>query len=243
MEGKRTILLADDAAMFREIGALFLARTGRVITANNGYQCLEAIGRERPDVIVADLDMPCMSGDELCRRIKADEALRQIPVILMTSSDLADERARAVRAGADDVIAKPIHRISLIQAVNRFLRSGSVRGLLRVRLDTNICIRRLDEELRGEAINLSRGGLFIEAPCPIPIETEVDLDFRLPGSGYSLTPTAQVVWHRERLDGRCGGMGLQFLALDRESSREIDGFIYERGGPTPAPQAAAGGDQ
>ena len=242
MEGKRTILLADDAAMFREIGALFLARTGRVITANNGYQCLEAIGRERPDVIVADLDMPCMSGDELCRRIKADEALRQIPVILMTSSDLADERARAVRAGADDVIAKPIHRISLIQAVNRFLRSGSVRGLLRVPLGADICVRRLEDEFWGEAINLSRGGLFVEARCPIPIETEVDLDFRLPGSEISLTPTAQVIWHRESLAGSGAGMGLQFLALDRDSSREIDGFIYERGGATPAPQAAAGGN-
>ncbi len=241
MEGKRTILLADDAAMFREIGALFLARTGRVITANNGYQCLESIGRERPDVIVADLDMPCMSGDELCRRIKADEALRQIPVILVTSSDLADERARAVRAGADDVIAKPIHRISLIQAVNRFLRSGSVRGLLRVPLGADICVRRLEDEFWGEAINLSRGGLFVEAPCPIPIETEVDLDFRLPGSGISLTPTAQVIWHRESLAGSCAGMGLQFLALDRDSSREIDGFIYERGGSTPPQQAAAGG--
>jgi uncharacterized protein (TIGR02266 family) len=243
MDGKRTILLADDAAMFRELGALFLARTGRVVTANNGYQGLDAIRRQRPDVVVADLDMPCMSGDELCRRLKADPELRDIPVILVTSSERAEDRARAVRAGADDVIAKPISRISLIQAVNRFLRAGSVRGLVRVPLETDVRIRRLDEELWGHALNLSRGGLFVEAPCPMPPETEVKLDFRLPGSGLPLAPTAQVIWRRVSHEGGRSGMGLQFLALDRESAHEIDTFVYERGGASAPPGTAVGGER
>ncbi len=75
MEAKRTILLADDAPMFRELGSVFLARSGRVVTAEDGHQGLEALRTEKPSVVVADLDMPRMDGAELCRRIKGSEEL------------------------------------------------------------------------------------------------------------------------------------------------------------------------
>ena len=65
-----TILIADDAVLFRELGSVFLERTGRVITARDGRESLCTIREEHPDVVVADLDMPNMSGDELCRQIK-----------------------------------------------------------------------------------------------------------------------------------------------------------------------------
>ncbi len=90
MEPRHTILVIDDAAMFRELGALFLARSGRVITADDGDQGLEALRRERPDVVVADLLMPGMSGDALCQVVKADPDLCETPVILVTSCDDAN---------------------------------------------------------------------------------------------------------------------------------------------------------
>ena len=83
--GERTILIADDAAMFRELGALFLARSGRVLTANNGYEALDVARREHPAVVVADLDMPCLGGDGLCLRLREDESLAGTPVILVVS--------------------------------------------------------------------------------------------------------------------------------------------------------------
>jgi uncharacterized protein (TIGR02266 family) len=238
MDPKRTILLADDAPMFRDLGSVFLARTGRVVTANNGFECLEAARRERPSVVVADLDMPCMAGDELCRRLKQDPELRGIPVILVTSTDLADDRARAVRAGADDVIAKPISRISLIQAVNRLLRGQPVRGLARVALSTRVQIVHGESAQWGTGRNLSRGGIFVEADLPMPPATEVSLAFELPGAPEPLAPTAQVVWRREAHRNQAPGMGLRFLALDRASVDWIDAFIYER---AQRALAAAGG--
>jgi uncharacterized protein (TIGR02266 family) len=233
VEPKRKILIADDAAMFRELGSLFLARSGRVITANNGYEGLSAVRRDRPHVVVADLHMPCMGGDELCRRLKADAELGDIPVILVTAGDVAEDRARAVRAGADDVIAKPISRMALIQAVNRFLRNTSVRGLARVTLDTVVHIQHDHQECWGTARNLSRGGIFVEAESPMPPATEVALEFRLPDADIPLATTAQVIWRREPADGIPEGMGLQFLALDRACAQEIDSFVYERA-PSPA---------
>ncbi len=228
MGRERTILIADDAAMFRELGALFLARSGRVLTANNGYEALEVARREQPAVIVADLDMPCLGGDGLCLRVREDPDLAETPVILVVSGEEAEDRARAVRAGADDVIAKPISRTSLLYAVNRFLYSGPPRGLARVDVDARVQIWCDAEQHPGTARNLLRGGIFVEADVPVTTGAEVELEFELPEAGLRLAPTAEVVWRRERNNGDPAGMGLRFLAMDGHSAREIDTFVYER---------------
>ncbi len=224
----RKILIADDAAMFRELGSLFLARTGRVITACDGLAALEAVRRERPDVVVADLDMPGLPGDALCRRIKEQPELRDTPVILVTTSELAEERARAVRAGADDVIAKPITRMGLIQAVNRFLRSQPVRGLSRIPVETPVHIIRKPDDVWGTLRNLSRGGIFVESDFAMAPDTEVAVEFTLPESEGPLQSTAQVIWRRRGSQKQPNGMGLRFLALDRTSAQEIESYVYER---------------
>ena len=135
MGQERTILVVDDATIFRDLGALFLARSGRVVTAADGREALEVARRERPALVVADLEMPILGGDGLCTALKADPELAGTPVILVTTGDCAEERARAVRAGADDVVTKPLNRITLIQAVNRFLHFPEVRAMARVPLD------------------------------------------------------------------------------------------------------------
>ncbi len=132
MSPKKKILVVDDAPVFRELGSLFLARSGQVITASYGGEALVAMERERPDVVMTDLHMPGMDGDVLCREIKSDPNLCQTPVIVVTGGVSADERSRAVLAGADDVISKPIRRSALIQAVNRLLLASSCQGLPRV---------------------------------------------------------------------------------------------------------------
>src|SRR5262245_56854772 len=133
MQAQRKILVVDDAAMFRELETLFLGRSGHVLTACDGEEAWELLHTERPDVVVTDLGMPGMAGDELCRRIKADADLRRTPVIIVTGHGAGEEHEAAVRAGADDVVEKPINRVSLIQAVNHFLRLA-VRSLVRVPL-------------------------------------------------------------------------------------------------------------
>ena len=239
MDTERKILIADDAAMFRELGSLFLARSGRVITANNGYEGLMLARRDHPNIVVADLKMPCMGGDELCRRIKADPELAKTPVIVLTPGGVAEDRALAVRAGADDVIAKPISRIGLIQAVNRLLRGQPLRGLARVALEAQVQIVHGQQECWGTARNLSRGGIFVESDYPMPPATEVTLGFQLPEANCSLAPTAHVIWHRLRANDLPHGMGLQFLALEVAEVEAIDSFVYERAAlpldPMPAP--------
>lgn len=227
METRRCILVVDDTPLFRDIESLFLARSGRVITARDADEGLAALRRERPDVAVIDLHMPGMGGDAMCRTIKADPELRSTPVILVMGSDAPEDHACAIRAGADDVLAKPLSRVTLIHAVNRFLRTPVLRGLARVCLETAVRIRLPDEDAWGTARNLSRGGIFVELEHPIAPNAEVELEFRLPDGPTPLAPTAQVVWHRRGAPDVPMGLGMQFLALDGASAQRIEAFVHE----------------
>jgi uncharacterized protein (TIGR02266 family) len=225
---KCKILVVDDAPMFRELESLFLARTGRVFTASSGEEALDVAQRERPDIVVADYSMPGMSGSDLCRRIKADPDLQGTPVVIVLGSETGEERARAIRAGADDVIEKPLDRHSLIQSVNRLLRVA-VRGLERVKLDTNVRMSLMNSESWGRVRNVSRGGMFIEAETDIALNDEITLEFQLPNFTDLLMSTGKVVWRRTAGNALRPGIGLQFLKLDRASAKRIDDYVHEYG--------------
>jgi len=75
--------------------------------------------------------------------------------------------------------------------------------------------------------DLSRSGVFVESLGKLPIDTELDLDFRLPDVRRPLRPTAQVMWAGLHPKSRTPGMGLRFLALDRTSTHQIDSFVHQ----------------
>jgi uncharacterized protein (TIGR02266 family) len=220
------ILVVDDAALFRDLESLFLARSGQVLTAASGEEGLEIARATRPDIAIVDLHMPGLDGAGLCQAIKSDPELSEIPVILVTSGEDPHDHAVAVRAGADDIIPKPINRVSLILAVNRLLRSPEVKGLARVSLDAQVRIRHECEDAWGTVRNLSRGGLFVTAARTVPPETEVELEFQLPEMHQVLHPTAKVIWRREGSERALEGMGLRFLELDHDSAARIDEYVY-----------------
>lgn len=227
MESRRTILLVDDVAMFLELGALFLARTGRVITARGGEHALRLARREHPDLILADLDMPDLDGESLCREIRDDAELAQTPFIMLVGDPDPCEHARAVRAGANDVIAKPIARIELIEAVERFLDRAIPTGLPRVELAEPVKIRHADLEAPGTLRNLSRGGVYVESECSFARESEVGLRFALPHGDLEISTTARVVWHQ--VQKPMIGMGMRFLEIDEETRKSFGNFVFEYG--------------
>jgi uncharacterized protein (TIGR02266 family) len=227
--------------MFRELGALFLARAGKVVTAADGEEALAIARRDHPVMILSDMAMPGMDGTELCAAVKTDPELSGIPVILIVSSELAADHARAIHAGADDVLSKPLSRVALLETVNRFLRFSTVRGLPRVEIDAPVRIRCGDTESWGQARNVSRGGLFVEAALAVPTRTEVALEFELPDTFQRLAPTARVVWQRADRDGQRSGIGLRFVGLDARSARYLDDYVHERAPVALAVAMAEGG--
>lgn len=226
MARRRTILIVDDIPMFRELGSVFLARTGIVITANDGKQGLETTRRQRPDLVITDLHMPEMDGAQLCREIKADPELEDIPVIIMVGSSDPQDRGTAVRAGADDLLPKPLSRIALVDAVTRFLAYDLVRGLPRVEVEAPVCLTAGEETSFGVLRNLSRGGAFVEIERVLEPETEVELQFALPDGRLEVAPSAEVVWQRPP-NGHPPGVGLRFLDFEGRAARLLDDYVWE----------------
>ncbi len=230
MEGRKTILWVDDVAMFRELGALFLARSGRVLTAQGGEEAIEIAREQRPDVIVSDLLMPGMSGDELCRFFRTDPDLHEVPFVMIVGTELGEDYGRAVRAGANDVLTKPISRVGLNASVNRFLRESGTCGLPRVPLVAPVDFDYEECSHHGTARNISRGGLFLETGCELPDRCEVQLHFRLPGEERRFSPTAAVMWQGGAGNDLGTGHGMRFVSIDGTSVRILEEYVGERAG-------------
>ena len=228
MEPKRTILVVDDAPMFREIESLFLCRYGRVITAASGAEALEAVRREQPDVVVLDFHLPDIDSETLCRRIRALWPAGSTSAIVAISNGDSRDHERAIQAGAADVLSKPLSRVSLVETVNRLVRFPEMRGMARIDHAGTVRVTIEQQERWGTMRNLSRGGMYIEAGWAALPESEMQLEFRLPEVGEPLSPTAKVIWSRRRRNGITAGMGVRFLALDAASAHTLDSFVYER---------------
>jgi uncharacterized protein (TIGR02266 family) len=227
VQPRHTILVVDDAPLLRELGALFLARAGRVLTAASGEEALVVARLEQPDLIIVDVRMPGIDGATLCRTLKQDPLLGAPRIVLLAATGDADERERAVRAGADDVLPKPIDRVALLDAARRLL-TDAPRGLPRVPIATPVQMRHQRDEWNGLARNLSRGGVFVESPRIVAPPVELELTMRLPESDALVASTAQVIWTREQPQGHYPGMGLRFLALDRHAARALAEWVEER---------------
>ncbi len=134
----RRVLLVEDNEDLRAFVAHRLARRWRVETAADGQAGLEAAMRlPRPDLIVSDVMMPRMDGHELCRRLRADPDLRQIPFILVTAKAGAEAAVEGLDTGADDYVTKPFDMRELEARIEAHLRARALERNLAER-DTRL---------------------------------------------------------------------------------------------------------
>ena len=111
------VLLVEDHADSRQMYAEFLRLQFTVVEAGDGINALEVMEQSRPDVVVTDLALPRMDGFELVRRMKADERLRDVPVIALSGFSGADHEERARQAGSSVVLQKPCLPDDLARAI------------------------------------------------------------------------------------------------------------------------------
>lgn len=118
----RRILVVEDQEDNRQIIRDMLAAADYELTeAENGEQALAAVVKERPDLILMDIQLPIMDGYEATRRIKADPALNSIPIIAVTSYALSGDEQKARAAGCDDFVPKPYSTRQLLAKIRKYL--------------------------------------------------------------------------------------------------------------------------
>jgi CheY-like chemotaxis protein len=126
------IVTAEDHDDIRMVTARSLQRAGHTVVATaDGAQALHAVRRHRPDIVITDVDMPHMTGLQLCRAIRDDPGLQAIPVMLVSGSIHPDD-PRAVEAGATDILPKPFLPSDLLNRVTALL-SGAPATMPRAR--------------------------------------------------------------------------------------------------------------
>jgi two-component system cell cycle response regulator DivK len=118
---KKTILVVDDTDWNRDLLVQLLEEEYTVLQAVDGEQGVKITQDEKPDLILMDLGMPVMDGWEATRRIKANDALKQIPIIAVTSHAMVGDEIDARKAGCDDYLPKPIDEDLLLQKIKKFL--------------------------------------------------------------------------------------------------------------------------
>ena len=164
------VLVVDDNEDFRLFMRHSLELQYRVILASNGKEAWEKVQNEHPDLVISDVMMPGMDGNELCRLIKEDKRTAHVPVILLTARQAVESRVKGLQTGADDYVTKPFNMTVLVLRIRKLIELSRYKQATQATIDptpSDIVITSLDEKLIEKAIkyvedNISRSDLSVE---------------------------------------------------------------------------------
>jgi two-component system, cell cycle response regulator DivK len=121
MDSRRILVVEDNRDNMILITDVLVSLRYDVIQATDGEQGVQKAATERPDLILMDLSLPRMDGWTAARRLKANDDLRHIPIIALTAHAMMGDRERALEAGCDDYVSKPINLPELRKKLTNLL--------------------------------------------------------------------------------------------------------------------------
>jgi len=117
------ILIADDNAVNVELLEAFLVGLDcEIAIAVDGKDTLDKVASFKPDLILLDVMMPKLSGFEVCKKIKSDAVTKKIMILMVTALNELGDIERAVQAGTDDFLSKPVNKVELLKRVENMVR-------------------------------------------------------------------------------------------------------------------------
>jgi CheY-like chemotaxis protein len=119
---RKKILLVDDAETILMMERMILNKAGyELVTAKNGQEAVAKAASEKPDLILMDVIMPQMNGFEACKQIRANEATKAIPIIMVTTRGEAENVETGFESGCDEYVTKPINGLEIVSKVKSAL--------------------------------------------------------------------------------------------------------------------------
>lgn len=150
MDKQEYILVVDDDWMNREVIEAYLQGAGYTVkSVGSGEKALEVAAEDTPSLVVLDVNMPGMSGLEVCHLLKADPITQFTPVMIITALDTDEDKIQAIEAGADDFLTKPFNSIVMLTRVKSLIRIYRLHNEVEERnvLLKNVLNRYVSEEI------------------------------------------------------------------------------------------------
>jgi CheY-like chemotaxis protein len=119
---RRILYVEDNFQNKRLVKKVLVAKGYEVLEAEDGLQGIAIAARERPDLILMDINMPGIDGMEATSRLKSSPDLSHIPIIALTANAMRGDRERILAAGCDDYLQKPVDNTKLVELIERFLK-------------------------------------------------------------------------------------------------------------------------
>jgi len=222
------ILLVDDAELFLDLEKSYLNRSSfDITTARSGPEALLSIRSDRPTLIILDLLMPGMDGDEVCRKVKSDPLTNTIPIIMVSSVLDPELRERCFRAGCDAFVPKPLKKEELLEAIEKTVVIAKRQD---PRLPTHLSAEVVQGVEHRELWihSISRGGIFMEADPPPEMGEELDVTFSLPGITEKISARVKVRWQGTIRENTPSGVGCQFIGIEDRLAEIIRNYVNEK---------------
>lgn len=212
------LLIVDDMKSFLDLEKSFLTRAEcRILSATTGLEAIKVAQVERPDLIILDVEMPEMNGVEATRILSNQRDLRDIPVVILSSTSRRDE---CLAAGAREFIQKPIDEDAFLEMVRRYVPL-LVRKDPRRPLDRPCTLSK--EGVSGEGIvaDLSVTGLFLKTALKLGVGDRVRVTFSFPLNGSHKEVQAEAMVVRVTH----AGFGLRFCDMAEGTTLYIQDFV------------------
>ncbi len=226
---KKKVLIVESVRSILERQVGLLERDiFQILTATSGREALEVHKNEKADIIIMDLHMPGLGGDEVCRTIRKDPELRNVSIILVTLLNDADEIRRCSEAGANDFVKKPIDKHELAEKIAKLL-GIPVRQSIRILVKVKIGGRLGDEFFLANTVDVSTTGLLFECNRVLSVGEGIEVSFFIPGASEFNRVAARAEIMRiapSRTDMM--RYGVKFTDFKEGSPDSIEGFIARK---------------
>lgn len=230
-ERKKKVLLVDDAKFFLEMEKDFLKRKNiDVLTATSGHSALAIMKADKPDLVVLDLKMPDMSGLDVLKKMKEDEDLKNIPVLMLSSSANEEDVRACLEAGASAYLTKPVNHNELLSKMAELMKIPRRRA---VRIPVHTVIESIigRRTVEGEMRDISETGCFIVLPILVELGAIITLKFTLPEDDEELEVRGEIVRRTlEFSEGKLSskGYGVEFTEIKENVREKIKNFVERR---------------
>ncbi len=226
---KKKILLVDDSNFFLEVEKDIFSRTDcDILTAKSGKEALDSIKSQRPDMILMDLYMHDIKGDECCALIKADPELRDIPVIIVTHSISPEDKTLCLKAGCDDYVVKPINKNTILEKVGKFA-GINIAGHEKAPISAEVMYVVDKQPHKGYAYVISEDDMYMKVENLSPVGTTVNIIFTIAGISENIEAECEVVWTTEGRDDLhpqiAPGMVMKFNRISSKDAEAIATYV------------------